>query len=155
MLLGFLSRAPGFCGCKLACSLQWPPSSLHLLGFPVTATSVAVVRRGNRCGLLYARQYCGPSGGVSTQRAEFFSFFLFCPYNDFTLPVTPFLFCCCCFLIQYITIIEHVSTPVPTVDNIRIQIYKYMLCIHNRQNDTSIQTKSWTKYFIDRYLPAQ
>ena len=58
------------------------------------------------------------------------------------------------FLIQYITIIEHVSTPVPTVDNIRIQIYKYMLCIHNRQNDTSIQTKSWTKYFIDRYLPC-
>ena len=55
---------------------------------------------------------------------------------------------------KYNTIIEQVSTPVPTVDNIHIQIYAYMLCIHNRQKDTSIQTKSWTKYFIDRYLPC-
>ena len=55
---------------------------------------------------------------------------------------------------QYNTIREHVSTPVPTVDNIHIQIYVYMLCIHNRQKDTSIQTKSWTKYFIDRCLPC-
>ena len=62
------------------------------------------------------------------------------------------------FLIQYNkynTIIEHISTPVATVDNIHIQIYMHMLYIHNRQKDTSIQTKSWTKYFIDRYLPAQ
>ena len=66
-----------------------------------------------------------------------------------------------CVLIQYNKsnkIIEHVSTPVPTVDNIHIQIYIYMLCIHNRQKGTSIQTsirtKSWTKYFIDRYLPC-
>ena len=70
-----------------------------------------------------------------------------------------FLFCLT--LIQYNeynTIIEHVSTSVPSVDNIHIQIYMYMLCIHNTQKDTSIQTsiqtKSWTKYFIDRYLPC-
>ena len=55
---------------------------------------------------------------------------------------------------KYNTIIEHISTPVPTVDNIRIQIYMHMLYIHNRQKDTSIQTESWTKYFIDRYLPC-
>ena len=55
---------------------------------------------------------------------------------------------------QYNTIIEHVSTPVPTVDNIHIQIYVYMLCIQNRQKDTAKQTKSWTKYFIDRCLPC-
>ena len=33
----------------------------------------------------------------------------------------------------YNTIIELISTPVPTVDNIRIQIYMLMLYIHNRQ----------------------
>ena len=70
----------------------------------------------------------------------------------------PFLYI---FLIQYNkynTIIERISTPVRTVDNIRIQIYMHMLYIHNRQKDTSIQTsiqtKSWIKYFIDRYLPC-
>ena len=45
-----------------------------------------------------------------------------------------------------------------TVDNIHIQIYMYMLCIHNRQKGTSIQTsmqtESWTKYFTDRYFPC-
>ena len=46
---------------------------------------------------------------------------------------------------KYNTIIEHISTPVPTVDNIRMQIYMLK---------TSIQTKSWTKYFTDRYLPC-
>ena len=58
---------------------------------------------------------------------------------------------------KYNTVIEHISTPVPTVDNIRIQIYMLMLYIHNRQKryiHTDIHTKSWTKYFIDRYLPC-
>ena len=34
---------------------------------------------------------------------------------------------------KYNTIIEHVITPVPTVDNIHIQIYMYRVCIHNRR----------------------
>ena len=45
-----------------------------------------------------------------------------------------FLFCLT--LIQYNeynTIIEHVSTSVPTVDNIHIQIYMYMLCIYGEK----------------------
>ena len=69
--------------------------------------------------------------------------------------------CCCCFLIQYNeynTIIEHVSTPVPTMDNRRIQTYTYRLCIYHKQKATDIQTamqtESWTKYFTDRYLPC-
>ena len=39
-------------------------------------------------------------------------------------------------LIQYNEsnkIIEHVNTPIPTVDNIHIQIYMYRVCVHNRQ----------------------
>ena len=34
---------------------------------------------------------------------------------------------------KYNTIIQHISTPVPTVDNLRIKIYMLMLYIHNRQ----------------------
>ena len=74
----------------------------------------------------------------------FFSFFFFFHFILFFI----FLF----HYNKYNTIIEHISTPVPTVDNICIQIYMYMLYIHNRPKDTSIQTKSWTKYLIDRYL---
>ena len=34
---------------------------------------------------------------------------------------------------KYNTIIQHISAPVPTVDNTHIQIYMLMLYIHNRQ----------------------
>ena len=61
----------------------------------------------------------------------FFFFFFFFSFFPFFLKIQ---------YNKYNTIIEHVSTPVPTVDNIRIQICMYMLCIHNRQKGTSIQT---------------
>ena len=40
---------------------------------------------------------------------------------------------------DYNTIIEFVSTPVPTMDNKHTQIYMYTLCIHNIQKGTDIQ----------------
>ena len=50
------------------------------------------------------------------------------------------------------------STLVPTMDNKHIQIYMYILRIHNIQKVTDIQTAtqtdSQTKYFTDRDLPA-
>ena len=39
---------------------------------------------------------------------------------------------------DYNTIIEFVSTPVPTMDNKHTQIYMYTLCIHNIQKGTDI-----------------
>ena len=63
----------------------------------------------------------------------------------------------CCFLIQYNkynTIIQHISTPVPTVDNIRIQIYMLMLYIHNRQK-RYIHTDIHTDKELDKVLHRQ
>ena len=37
---------------------------------------------------------------------------------------------------EYGTVVEHVSAPVPKVDNIYIQIYMYKLCIHNKYKGT-------------------
>ena len=34
---------------------------------------------------------------------------------------------------KYNTIIQHISAPVPTVDNTHIQIYMLIIYIHNRQ----------------------
>ena len=66
-----------------------------------------------------------------------------------------------CFLIQYNkynTIIEHISTPVPTVDNIHIQIYMLMFYIHNRQKGyihTDIHTGKELDKVLHRTIFAQ
>ena len=61
------------------------------------------------------------------------------------------------FLIQYNkynTIIQHISAPVPTVDNTRIQIYMLMLYIHNRQK-RYIHTDIHTDKELDKVLHRQ
>ena len=66
----------------------------------------------------------------------------------------------CLFLIQYNkynTIIQHISAPVPAVDNTRIQIYMLMLYIHNRQKRyirTDIHTDKELDKVLHRYLPC-
>ena len=81
-----------------------------------------------------------------------------------TIPSLDF-FVCFSFLVfflfninynEYNTIIEHVSLPVPTMDNRLVQIYKYRSWIHNKKiqtyTDIHSHTESWTKYFVDMYL---
>ena len=55
---------------------------------------------------------------------------------------------------EYNTVIKPASTPVPTMDNRHIYIYNVQV-IHTVQKGIDIETaiQSWTKYFIDRYLP--
>ena len=55
---------------------------------------------------------------------------------------------------KYNTIIQHISTPVPTVDNIRIQIYMLMLYRHNRQKGY-IHTDIHTDKELDKVLHRQ
>ena len=55
---------------------------------------------------------------------------------------------------KYNTIIQHSSTPVPTVDSLRIQIYMLMLYIHNRQK-RYIHTDIHTDKELDKVLHRQ
>ena len=55
---------------------------------------------------------------------------------------------------KYNTIIQHISAPVPTVDNTRIQIYMLMLYIHNRQK-RYIHTDIHTDKELDKVLHRQ
>ena len=52
---------------------------------------------------------------------------------------------------KYNTIIQQISTPIPTADNIRIQIYMLMLYIHNRQK-RYIHTDIHTDKELDKVL---
>ena len=55
---------------------------------------------------------------------------------------------------KYNTIIQQINTPIPTVDNIRIQIYMLMLYIHNRQK-RYIHTDIHTDKELDKVLHRQ
>ena len=90
---------------------------------------------------------------VSTSVFFFFVFFFYNPRE----PKKNFFFSFLFFKIQYNkynTIIQHISAPVPTVDNTRIQIYMLMLYIHNRQK-RYIHTDIHTDKELDKVLHRQ